>query len=225
MYEIRISNIDDSLILGLLSSIGGSAIAVIEGGDFDEGIKRHHHIFLLSQKMKPQTDMKSDSFIRKAIQQLDKTRKGNDLYSMKQSHENSPNYVLKKVFSEEHNWLDNPRLLHIHPYHKEHLTDYKGLHDAYLLTIAKKAKHRKLAKTNSSYAMCLEIADTLIAKNEGSYQNDIIELVINYHEEKQILLPSRSNMERYIITITNLIGKTSSYKHLVAYYSLVNFPF
>lgn len=223
MYEIRIADVSDEHILAFIRSVGGAAMAVAEGQPYDEGIKRHHHIYLMSQKKEPQDDMKADTTIRKAIQNLDKTRKGNALYSMVKSHENTPNYVLKKVFGDGGNWLDNPRIIYIHAYHRNLLTAYKGLHDAYLLTIATNSKRKKLAKKNSSYAMCLEIADALHARSDDICQAYIIEEVIKYHQEKELMLPSRSNMERYMLTIYSLFTKLDNSSSLRVYYQIINF--
>ena len=94
MWDIRITDVKSSKIVEMLERFCKDAliICVQEGDPFDPGVRSHVHIYCVTKS--------SESWLRKQIQQLAPLRKGNDLYSMKKSHDNSPNYVCKKIYGE-----------------------------------------------------------------------------------------------------------------------------
>jgi len=215
MWDLRVTEIQDEPLLVMLQQIGGKYIVVSEGEPFDSGNKAHHHIFLITDK--------SESFIRKKSQQLDGKRKGNELYSLKKSHENSPNYALKKVFKDNtsyNDWMQHPRLKFISDQLQSKLASYYTQYLAYNETIKTEIKLRKFHKKNSTFAMIQAIADKYQDSNIES-PNHLIEDVIQYHSDNQLILPSRSNMERHITTIYLLIKKNSN---VLTNYYWINFP-
>jgi len=215
MWDMRVTEINDTALLAMLQLIGGSYIVVSEGEPYDPGIKAHHHIFLISDK--------SESFIRKRLQRLDPSRKGNELYSLKKSHENSPNYVLKKVFKDSNSyndWVQHPRLIFISDQLRTKIGSYYSQYEAYMETIKVEKKLRKFHKKNSTFTMIQQIADKYVDQDVSS-PNNFIRDVLDYHEVNQLVLPSRSNMERHINSIWLLVKKNHLF--LENYY-WINYP-
>lgn len=214
MWEIRITNVSDLNIQSLCKSIGGNSIAVREGDPYDTGIAPHCHIYTIPTK--------SESYIRKQIQQLDVNRKGNALYSMAKSHDNTPNYVLKKVYDDTQGrfreTMEHPRVI----YKTENFLELNYgqwyiQYEKYLNGLKHDKAIRKRIKKNSTMEMIIEISD----KHKEASPPDpnwFIPDVIQWHRERDLILPSRSNMERYIITIyQNIQGDPQC---LNAYYSI-----
>lgn len=212
MWEIRIRKVSDLQISDLLKSIATKGLAVHEGTPHDEEIESHYHIFV------ELTD-KSESYIRKCIQKLDKDRKGNELYSMKMSHENTPNYCLKEVFkqsSKYKEWLENDRIHVINDeWFKSSVSQFYKQFLDYVELITTKQSIRKKQKKNSTFSMIHEIADKYKDETCNS-PNDFIDDIIKHHTEKDMMLPARNLMERYCITIYNLV--TNNTNVLRSYY-------
>lgn len=215
MWEIRITEVSDSKVVDLCKSVEGRVIAVKEGEPFDVGKRSHVHIYI-------DETTKSDSYIRKKIQNMDKSRKGNDLYSMVNSHENSPNYVLKYVFRETKGdyqaTLSHPRIV----YRSDNILghryeDWYNRFVAYVSAIKQDIKLKKKVKKDSTMSMINEIAENN-AEVSGLEPNDFIESVLEWHTDRELMLPSRSNMERYIITIYRKYKGNSNC--LRSYYSI-----
>lgn len=214
MWEIRITNVSDLKIQELCKSIGGKAIAVREGDPYDKDIQPHCHIYAI--------DTKSESYIRKQIQQLDTSRKGNALYSMSPSHENSPNYVLKKVYEDTHGKFQetmvHPRIIYqtekfLELNYGKWFTQYSN----YIQTIKQERLVKKKIKRDTTIQMIYDIADKHVNETPHS-PNDFIQEVLEWHTSRELILPSRSNMERYLTTIFYRIR--NSPKCLDNYYAI-----
>lgn len=177
--------------------------AVAEGQPFDEDIESHLHVYM-------QHSYKSESWIRKALQALDRSRKGNKLYSLKKSHENSPNYALKKVF--EVAAVDpskNNRMV----YMKGNIpfTEYRNRYDSYLKQISKK---QKKSEKEAKFRLILDyISDKLDCETDNIYQaqTDIIKLVIQYCKDEGHAMPSKSQMEVLVLTAISRLKWTDNY--------------
>lgn len=213
MWEIRLTEISDLQVVQFCKSIGGKSIAVKEGPSLGDDDKSDHvHIYAI--------DAQSESSIRKKIQALDRSRQGNDLYSVKKSHENTPNYVLKRVYCETggkfETTINHPRIVYKSENFLEHnygkwFTQY----DNYVKTINKEKLIQKKVRKDSTMNMVSEIASKY---EEMHNPNQCIEDVIEWHLTRELLMPSRSNMERYITTIFMLVNKKPSYMR--SYYQI-----
>lgn len=202
MWDIRITEIPIPDIQTFCISLGAKTIAVQEGAPYDEGVRTHFHIYSESAK--------SESFIRKKIQELDKTRKGNDLYKMAKSHENTPNYVLKNVFVESKTFdetKDNSRIVfQTEDFLKHNYGKWYRQYIDYVASLNQEKKVRKKMKKDSTIQMILDIAEKY-KEQVDSYPslsvtpNTFINDVLKWHMERDLILPSKSNMERYIISI------------------------
>lgn len=196
MWDIRITEVDIPLIRSFCDSLAGKTIAVHEGAPYDEGVRTHFHIFTESAK--------SESFIRKKIQDLDKSRKGNELYKMAKSHENTPNYVLKHVFNESHEFqqaVQNSRIVYqTENFFKHNFGEWLGRFIKYTESLKLEKKIRKKIKKDTTIQMIMDIAE----KHKDEYvanPNTFIDDVLHWHIERELILPSKSNMERYIVSI------------------------
>lgn len=200
MWEIRITDVSDLNVRVFIKDVGGSVIAVREGEPFDKGISPHVHIFIDNKTNK----VKSESFIRKRIQELDPNRKGNELYSMKKSHENTPNYVLKRIFEETQEYEEveaSERLLYHSPdFLRLNFGQWLRQHVDYIASIKQEKKIKKKIKKSTTLEMVLEIAEKYEGVDSLS-PNSFIDDVVEWHASRDLLLPSRSNMERYLVTI------------------------
>lgn len=181
-------------------------ICVHEGEPYDAGIESHLHIFISFIS-------RSESWYRKAIADLDRTRKGNALYRMLRSHENSPNYVLKTVFKAESD-LNDPRVI----YHKGNipLVDYRNRYDAYVKQISKKAKRKE---KEAKFKLITDYVHSKLELTESISHliDDIINHVLDYCKEEGYAMPSKSQMEIYVLTIVAKYNNYSNY--LNRYYS------
>lgn len=215
-WNIRITNVSDLHATSFIDAIGGRTVAVREGAPYDPDVQPHIHIYAITDK--------SESFIRKKIQQLDTERKGNALYSMSSAHDNTPNYVLKKIFEDTagrlQQTLEHPRLIYHTPEFLElNYGKWYNQYEKYLNAVKQDKAIRKRIKKSSTMEMIIEIADKW--KDEPPTDpNWFIADVVEWHQSRDLLMPSRSNMERYIITILKMLHKDP--KYLDAYYS-VNF--
>lgn len=197
MWDLRITEIPVQQIQEFCKSLVGRTIAVQEGSPYDEGVRTHYHIYTESAK--------SESFIRKKIQELDKTRKGNDLYKMSKSHENTPNYILKKVFEEVGDKFElaknHPRIVY---QTEEFLLGYFGVwygqYYRYVEALKSEKKIRKKIKKDTTIQMIMDIAQER-SSDEFLNPNSFINDVVKWHLDRDLILPSKSNMERYIISI------------------------
>jgi len=195
MWDIRVTEIEIPKIQEFCKALGNS-IAVQEGAPFDEGIRTHFHIYTESAK--------SESFIRKKIQELDKTRKGNELYKMAKSHENTPNYVLKNVFVESKTFEEtfkHPRVVYqTEDFLKVNYGQWYRKYLDYVDSMKQDKKVRKKIKKDSTIQMILDIAES--RKEQDSLNpNSFIDDVVKWHLDRDLILPSKSNMERYMISI------------------------
>lgn len=196
MWDIRITEIPISQIQEFCISLAGKTIAVQEGAPYDDGVRTHFHVYTESAK--------SESFIRKKIQELDKTRKGNDLYKMAKSHPNTPNYVLKNVFVESDKFeqiINHKRIVYqTEDFLKHNYGKWYRQYVDYVASINQERKIRKKIKKDSTIQMIQDIAE--IRKDEFSLNpNSFINDVVKWHLDRELILPSKSNMERYIISI------------------------
>lgn len=216
-WNIRISEVTDLQVQTLLQTIGGNSLAVREGAPYDPDTKPHIHIYIQSTE-------RSESFIRKRIQQLDPQRKGNSLYSMSPAHENTPNYVLKKVYEETKGKYketsEHPRIVFVTDnFLAINYGQWYNQYVAYVETVKQNVKQRRKVKRDSTLQMIIDIAE----KHQDDLHlepNDYIDEVVQWHTERDILLPSRSMMERYIITIQQRYKRQGSMR---SYYA-INFP-
>lgn len=196
MWDIRITEIPISQIQEFCISLAGKTIAVQEGAPYDDGVRTHFHVYTESAK--------SESFIRKKLQGLDKTRKGNELYKMAKSHENTPNYVLKKVFVESYKFeqiINHKRIVYqTEDFLKPNYGKWYRQYVDYVASINQERKIRKKIKKDSTIQMIQDIAE--IRKDEFNLNpNSFINDVVKWHLDRELILPSKSNMERYIISI------------------------
>lgn len=215
MWEIRITDVSDLQVTDFCKYIGGKSLAIREGPQMgDDDPRDHVHIYSI--------ETKSESAIRKKIQSLDPTRKGNDLYSLSPAHINTPNYILKRVFEETDGKFETTITHKRIVYNTENFLEHNygkwfTQHEDYLKTIRKEKLIRKKVKKDSTINMLSEIADKY-RDEDISNPNHFIEDVIEWHTERDLMLPSRSNMERYIITILNLVKNNPSYMR--SYYQI-----
>lgn len=196
MWDIRITEVDDSAIVAFCDLLLGKTIAVKEGAPYDEGVRTHFHVYTESAK--------SESFIRKKIQELDKTRKGNELYKMAKSHENTPNYVLKNVFVDAKTFeetSEHPRIVYqTCDFLKHNYGQWYRQYIDYVASIKQERKIRKKIKKDTTIQMIMDIADKR-REDTCSNPNSFIDDVLQWHLERDLILPSKSNMERYIVSI------------------------
>lgn len=184
--------------------------AVAEGKPYDDDIESHLHVYMSGS-------IKGESWIRKALQQLDKSRKGNKLYSLKKSHENSPNYALKKVF--EVDAVDpskNNRMV----YMKGNIpfTEYRTRYESYLQMISKK---QKKSEKEAKFRLILEYIDGMLDRDlyqePNRYTTEIIRLTIQYCKNEGHAMPSKSQMEIIVLTALSRLEWADGY--LMSYYA------
>lgn len=192
---IRITEVPKDDLCEMLGRFSNDAlvIACAEGEPFDEGVKPHVHVYLECKH--------SESWLRKQIQNLDKNRKSNQLYSMKKAHAQSPNYVLKNYYNENENrsriWFQLNCSMDI-------LLTWKKQHEAYMAEVEVAKVVRKKSLKSFSKLIIEEVA----GKFQGSSPviPELIDSVIQVCKTHKRNLPTRSQMEMYIINIRAHLG-------------------
>jgi len=220
MWDIRITNVADDKIEKMLSGFRKDAqiICVKEGAPFDEGIEPHVHIFTKTTSC--------ESWVRKQIQQLALTRKGNELYSMKKSHENSPNYVCKKVYQEcktVNEIHGNKRILFKRNCDVELITLWRDQYQKYVEEIqAEQARSRSVRKKSSdnfSKLIVKEVVEFYRVEQGRPTPFEIVPKILKIYNENDKKLPTRNIMEILVLTIQMKLGQV----HEVEEYYTKNF--
>lgn len=217
MWDIRITDVEDQLIVRMLERFCKDAlvVAVREGEPFDKGISPHVHIYCETKS--------SESWIRKQIQNLDGNRKGNKLYSMKKSHENSPNYVCKKIYEETQQQLEI--LSHKRIVYKSNcdlllITQWKEQFNKYVEEILAEKSRSRSMRTKSSQNFSKLIMKELVEKFQGQGRPapfEIIGEILRIYNENDKRMPTRSIME---ITILTLMMKLGYIHDVIEHYSV-----
>lgn len=209
-WELRFTRVPNDIVVEAFKKLPATSRVIIcsEGGVDD--VEPHHHAYL-------HLDGRTPDWVRKLIQSLDKTRKGNALYSMKQAHGNSMNYVLKEHFRHK------IPIVYVSGFTPEDIDDARTQHDAYLANIeeAKKTRTReKKYATSFSKEVIYTLSDKYRCERETTGRvteySDIVKDLLDLYQEADKRLPSRSSMETLVLTLYSKQGLSA---HLINYYS------
>lgn len=205
---IRITEISKDDLCKMLERFSNDAliIACAEGEPYDEGVKPHVHVYLECRH--------SESWIRKQIQNLDKNRKSNQLYSMKKAHEQSPNYILKNYYNENENrsriWFQRNCSMDI-------ILIWKQQHEKYMAEVEVAKVVRKKSHKSFSRLIIEEIADK--RQGSSSVPNEIlVDDIILFCKQHKHNLPTRSQMEMYILNIRVRLGNDAAVRQFYLNY-------
>lgn len=192
-------------------------IAVREGEPFDAGIEPHVHIYMVVGR--------SESWIRKEIQGMDKSRKGNALYRMKKSHDNSPNYALKKVFEDTRGVapvLVHPRVICHNGVTNELIERWRNQYDLYVADIKRSRAVRKKENKSFSLQVIDEVVEVAPSRNEFEYsqiENKVVmftEMILAIYSREGRIMPTRTQMETLILSV---MSKLKYDHYLINYYT------
>lgn len=218
-WDIRITNVSDDLVKRMLERFSNDAqvVAVKEGGEFDTGIQPHVHIYCVTKS--------SESWLRKQIQNMDSARKGNDLYSLKKSHENSPNYALKHVFAElepdvrlqqglnGYAWDSarmSKRILYLKNVTNDELGKWFTQWKIYIDNLkVEQSRSRSIRKKSSKIFSHTIIEDATLKFQEvrGRPQvHEIVDTVIELYQKYDHKMPTKSQMEVIVLSILSKLG-------------------
>lgn len=195
---IRISEVSKEAITDMLERFSNDAliIACAEGEPYDKDVRSHVHVYVECKH--------SESWIRKQIQKLDVNRKSNQLYSMKKAHDQSANYVLKNYFNENENrsriWFQRNC-----GYFK--MDQWKTMHEKYMAEVAR----AKVVRKNSKKSFSKLIIEEVTGKRQGQSSvqtEELIDDIVEYCNSNNRSLPTRSQMEMYVINIRSKLGQT-----------------
>lgn len=207
MWDIRVTDVNDDLIVRMLERFSNDAqvVAVREGAPYDEGIAPHVHIYCVTKS--------SESWLRKQLQSLDVTRKGNKLYSMKKSHENSPNYVCKKIYEDTQQQLEilgHKRLIYKRNCDLDLVTTWKEQYNKYVEEIQAEKSRSRSMRSKSSNNFSKLIVKAMEEKYQGQGRPSPFELVteiLKMYNENDKRMPTRSMMEILVMTILMKLGQ------------------
>jgi len=192
---LRITEIPQTQVVQMLERFSNDAliIACAEGEPYDTGVRSHVHVYLESKH--------SESWLRKQIQSLDKNRKSNQLYSMKKAHAQSPNYVLKNYYKENENrsriWFQRNCSLDV-------LIKWKNQHEEYMAEVNRSKVVRAKSKKSFSKLIIEEVAERF---SSPPTTKEIIDQIIQCYKQQDVSLPSRTQMEMYVLNVRLKLGE------------------
>lgn len=194
-WMIRITDVPKGDLQQMLERFSNDALVIVcaEGEPFDIGVKPHVHMYLECKH--------SESWIRKQIQNLDKNRKSNQLYSMKKAHDQSPNYVLKNYYNENENrlriWFQQNCSLDI-------LLTWKKQHEIYMSEVNAAKVVRKKSDKSFSKLIIEEVAGEF--SGSSPVIPELIDAIIAKYRAHKKSLPTRNQMEMLILNIRSYLG-------------------
>ena len=158
---------------------------------------------------------RTSDWMRKQIQSIDPSRKGNELYSMTKAHSNSFNYALKEFFEE-----DTPIVLNT--FGDDMIANARIRHEQYIAELGKneKIKHREKKDADKFITKLIYTLHTKYTQSDTpsgrTFSSLIINDVIEAYRDKDKRLPSKMVMTSIVLTLYSKFG-LNHYLH--TYYS------
>lgn len=203
---VRITEVEKEKLTEMLERFSNDALIIVcaEGEPYDKDVRSHVHMYLECKH--------SESWLRKQFQNLDRSRKSNQLYSMKKSHENSVNYVLKNYFKENENrsriWFQRNCAMDL-------FLTWKNMHEKYMAEVAVAKVARKKSQKSFSQIVTEEVVSRCSEPDTPASTEQIIKHIIQIYNDEQVKLPTRNQMESYVLNVRNKLGHS---EYVINYY-------